>query len=346
MPDAMTETSNPPTASLSETAAWKEVTLQVLGATAEHAIHCGDAEVEPFRQLVRDSVAGLKAPANPAQVLIAAGVLSQAIAHYSAQTQREVDALLADLSTTIQEFLGHLEHLHGDAESQGMLAELRKTLQSGIQAGRLREAQAETTKFLEELSRQADERRQKSRELTDQLQDRITVLEHSLANGRPIAVVPASIDACTGLPSRPEAEAALHRAIETGAHAYAAVFYVHRMALTNARFGEAIGNQVILFCSQHIATRVTQGNDQLFRWSGPAFTAILDRRESILNVSSDILRIVATPLSRFFETQSRSVYLPVRLTAHVIPLFDSNYAEVSSEIERFILTTSGQGNPD
>jgi len=56
--------------------------------------------------------------------------------------------------------------------------------------------------------------------------------------------------------------------------------------------------------------------------------------------------LISAPFSRFFETSSRSVYLPVKVTATVIPLFETNYAEVSAQLERFILNGSGLGKAD
>jgi GGDEF domain-containing protein len=255
--------------------------------------------------------------------------------------------LLAECGATLQAFLGHLEQLHTDADSAEALSGLRKTLESALRAGNLGAAQQDATEKLEQLSQQAAEKRKQTLELTGRLQDRVTVLEHSVGV-RPSTGADTSgpVDLSTGLPMRSEAEIALRRVIDSDSKSYAAVFYLHRMALTNARFGEAIGNQVILFCSQHIATTVTRGNDQLFRWSGRAFVAILERQESTMNVSSEVQRIVSAPLSRFFETASRSVYLPIKMTAAAVPLFDTNYAEALASIEQFILHASGPSHND
>lgn len=149
-----------------------------------------------------------------------------------------------------------------------------------------------------------------------------------------------TVDPATGLPIRSEAEAALKRAMEGARQCYVAVFYLHRMPLTNARFGQAIGDQVILFCSQHLASIVTRGNDALFRWGGPVFVAVLEREDSETAVAADVQRLLSAPLSRFFETSSRSVYLPVRVTGTVMPLFDTHYEEVQANIEQFILMSA------
>jgi GGDEF domain-containing protein len=334
-----------------ESTAWKDVTLLLLGAAADHAVHCGSSDLESYRKHVRESIGALQEAGEPAQILMNAGGVVQAISHYSDQTQKQVDALLIDAKDTAEIFLGHLEKLHSDRESQPILAALRTTVEQALAEGKLSTAREAALASLDELAQQAANRRTRSLELTGDLQARITILEQSVPQGvKPAPSAPPTVDATTGLPKRADAEAAIHHALAavsgSGSKLYAAVFYLHRMPLTNARFGEAIGNQVVLFCSQHLATTVTRTNDLLFRWSGPAFVAILERPESEQAVNGEIQRLISSPFSRFFETSSRSVYLPVKVTGHVLPLFETNFAEVSDKLERFILTTSGQASTD
>ena len=334
----------------SDLSALKEVTLLLLGSTADHAVRCGDGDIEAFRQLVRESSDTINNAKTASQVLMSSGALSQGISQYFIQTQRRVDALLSDVGSTFQNVLRHLEVLHGAAESQSIEA-LRAVFEQGLREGSLGSAKEQALQSLGEWSQHAEEKRRQALELTGSLQDRITILEQSVPrNSRSSAGTSqtggssdVTVDSCTGLPVRSEAEAALNRALEGEVQSYAAVFYLHRMGLTNARFGEPIGNQVILFCSQHIATVVARGNDSLFRWSGPAFVAVLERPDSSSTVSAEVQRLISAPFSRFFETSSRSVYLPVKVTATVIPLFETNYAEVSAQMERFILNASGLG---
>jgi GGDEF domain-containing protein len=326
-----------------EVAAWKEVTFKLLDTTTQHAVRCGAAQVEEFRRVIRDTSAGLREAASSSQVLLAAGALAQAVTHYSVRTQREVDAMHTEMNSTLKIFLEHLERLHSDTASMGLVAEIRELVESASEAGRLAEVHEDVAAKLRALVDHAEGKRKEALTIADNLQDRVAVLQQP-PGVRVIvpAAVAAPMDPCTGLPNRMEAEAALQRAIEEGRNAYAAVFYLHRMPLTNARFGEAIGNQVILFCSQHIATTVTRGEDQLFRWSGPAIVAILERNESLSNVSSEVQRFVSAPFSRFFETSSRSVYLPIKMTATVVPLSNTNFAEVSAMIDHFMLLSSGR----
>jgi GGDEF domain-containing protein len=282
---------------------------------------------------------------NPraSQVLITAGALSQALSHHAANTQHQADGLLTGMNSLLQVFLGHLDKLHSDAESKSIVADLRAAIDSALRHGKLEEAREVSAERLAELTKHAAARRQQFLELTDRLQDRVTVLEQSTGMTPVMTQAGSSAaDPCTGLAVRVQAEEAMRRAINQEPQAYMAVFYLHRMQLTNARFGEAIGNQVILFCSQHIATTVLRPRDSLFRWTGPAFVAIIERAESHPTVASEIQRWMSAPLSRFFETPMRSVYLPVKVTSEVVPLFETNLAEVLGAIDQFIGKTSGQ----
>ncbi len=242
-----------------ESGPWKDVALLLLQAAADHAVHCGTGEVEPFRKLVRESIKGLEGATESAQILMSVGAVTQAIARYSAHTQQQFDAM-----------------------------------RNGS-AGSVRTPQHEDT---------------------------------------------SGTDPCTGLPKRQEAEAALAQAI--GQKRYGVVFYLHRMPLTISRFGDAIGDQVAIFCSQHVASVMAGPGDALFRWSGPVFLAILDRKEATPAVIAEVQKVTSASFSRIFETPARSVYLPVKITADVIALFDTTQADVTQKIEGFIQKASGQ----
>jgi GGDEF domain-containing protein len=144
------------------------------------------------------------------------------------------------------------------------------------------------------------------------------------------------VDLCTGLPLKADLESALERALfDEDSSLYVGVFYVHRIALTNARFGTAIADQVLLFCSQHIATRLLRPEDLLFRWQGPAFAALLRREESLPAIANEVQRTGNAPLSRFFETASRSVYLPIKMSAETFRVEEQSAKSVLEQVEEF-----------
>ena len=85
------------------------------------------------------------------------------------------------------------------------------------------------------------------------------------------------IDPVTGLPSRPDAESML--ASQYGGNhtnTFAVVFSVHRINLINTKYGYAAGDQIMRGFLNHLRGCLTIVDD-LFRWSGPAFLAIVHR---------------------------------------------------------------------
>lgn len=334
--------------SSAEVDAWREMTLLLLSSAVDHAVHCNEADAVEFRKRAREAAAELRGEIGPQQVLITAGSLAQSLAQYNQRTQEQVDALLGQSRSLLQRFVDHLAETHRDAESEDTLKQIRLAVEQPGNAA----AQQKVTESLQQLGRRTAERFRQMRELAERLQDRVTILEQSAALGVAGGVAGGTaggagngsgpnVDACTGLPVRAEAEVAIRSVIGGDRQCYVAVFYVHRMALTNARFGEAIGNQVILFASQHVATAVAKQRDLLFRWTGPAFVAVLERDEALLAVNSEVQRVISAPVSRFFETPNRSVYLPIKISGEVISLEEQSYAEVAGKIERFILNASG-----
>ena len=182
--------------------------------------------------------------------------------------------------------------------------------------------------------------------LEAELRDRLTILEQSPRLEKAVQQTPApqnQFDPCTGLPTRPEAQQAIRRALTGKLPVYIAVFYLHRMAVTNARFGEAIADQMLLFCSQHIATRLTKLHDSLFRWRGPAFVVVLEREDSLLTVNSEVQRLLSAPLRRFFELPSRTVYLPLKLTGTAFAAADRTDVEIFEQIENYVANVHEPG---
>jgi GGDEF domain-containing protein len=311
--------------------AWKVLSLLVLRAVTEHAVVCDAADAGEFRQRVRQVMAQLEGDAEPSQVLIAAGGLAQSLASYNQRVQQRIDGVAGGGSPMISLLLDHLDQIYGDQDCIELRRRMREA--ASLPDG----AAAQLGDCLDQLVQHAAMKKQQARELLDRLQDRITILERSSAAQPPAASAPEG-----GLSPRAEAEAAIRVALDAGTRCFIAVFYLHRMATTNARFGETVGNQVILFVRQHIASQVIKANDRLFRWSGPSFVALLERDESLQEVCGEVRRAAATPLSQLFETSTRSVYLPIKISGSAFAAEHRAYAEVQNQVETFLLQASGR----
>lgn len=241
-------------------------------------------------------------------------------------------------------------------------------------------AKVQLMQTLNALKASTAERKQASTALLNNLQERVFVLEHWgdpdllwVRSGEPVTAKPAvraflpakntmpakavtvgegqtfqlnrellRADPATGLPPQVAAEAAILELMATPDHqtVHVGVYFVQRMQWTNARYGEKFGNAVLSFCAQYLA-RGLQPEDQLFRWRGPCFVALLRRGGSPVDVRQETQRMCAAKLT--FESPNAAMLLPVSIAALVIETGGVSSAEIISAIDEFMLNGAAVG---
>lgn len=298
----------PATPSSTRLEAWKQLGGVLFEVSPEQPL-------EVLQQRLRETGTAPKEGSGGPHVLVDAAVLAQAIERHAAQLRGCADSRIETMRGLLLALLAHLEGVHTRAGDCAQLAQIRDRLAACPQELEL--VPEMLSRCLSSLSNDFAE-----------ASSPVLAARKGTASG-------AVSDPCTGLPLKAEAEAALQRAVGSP-QIYVAVFYVHRMHLINARFGENIGNEILLYCSQHLATSLVRPSDLLFRWMGPAFVAILDRPESPVVVAAEVRRAVSTPLSRFFDNASRTMYLPVKLSAETIAASSLDPCAVTGQVAQFI----------
>lgn len=115
---------------------------------------------------------------------------------------------------------------------------------------------------------------------------------------------------------------------------YAAAFYVQRLEQFNARLGDKIGNELLCLAAQRIVNALLRPGDQLFRWRGPAFVALLNRGDGLVDVRREVQRVVA---SRFhFELRGGAMLASIGVDAKVVSVATAcSSAEIIQEMEQF-----------
>ena len=171
------------------------------------------------------------------------------------------------------------------------------------------------------------------RALKLELCDCIRLIRSECGLPESLAETPDS-DSLTGLPLRSGAEGAIKSGCAAGAHTYAGLFVMDRIQVINSRFGNELGEQVVLFFVQHLSGLLTV-KDILYRWSPSSFLALLDRRESSDQVRREIVRAMSQRREQTFEIGDRSVVLPISSTWVVIPLFEHGYTEILRKLDAF-----------
>jgi GGDEF domain-containing protein len=142
-------------------------------------------------------------------------------------------------------------------------------------------------------------------------------------------------DPVTGLPGPRQAQSAITGSMGAGHWAVVAA-KVDRVEAINARFGREAGDRVMLFISQHFASKL-QPNDQIFRWHGPCLLALVDRGDSVDGLRAEMSRLLKTRIDQTIELGERSILVPLSLSWIVIPLWQVEGAdEVYRQIDKLL----------
>jgi diguanylate cyclase (GGDEF)-like protein len=149
------------------------------------------------------------------------------------------------------------------------------------------------------------------------------------------------VDPITGLGSWGEAEDSAARALAAQTPTYAVAVRLDRFDTITKRFSHTAGNHALMLVSQHVAQQLSN-SDQLFRWRGPAFLALLDRQAQGAAVRAEMTKMFAERLRYEVEIGNRTVLLPLSVSWSVFQL--GNFHDVHAlgiQLDAFVNEGAG-----
>jgi GGDEF domain-containing protein len=190
-------------------------------------------------------------------------------------------------------------------------------------------------RLLESLQGLREETQHRHVQMSETLAELREQLEIAQGVRSAASMVAPALDPLTSLETREHAERAMAAAIERGVPAYAVLFVVDRLHLFNARYGYATGDQILCRVRRHLGSCLSP-EDRLFRWTGPAFMALLERTEGA-GVKAEVSRITSVKLEAAVQIGNGSVMLPIACTSLLLPLAQTaGLAELTQRIDAFI----------
>jgi GGDEF domain-containing protein len=128
-------------------------------------------------------------------------------------------------------------------------------------------------------------------------------------------------DQLTGLQPRASAELELRQEHARLTDCHLALFVVKRLALINAKFGYARGNDVLLKVVAHLAQSLGQST-ALFRWTPCAFLGISPADCSYKDLQSKVQAIELARLTPTLEWEGRSAMVHVMIDGRMLSVRD------------------------
>jgi GGDEF domain-containing protein len=306
----------------------------LLQGIERHAVK-GDAnDYAKFRADVRNVCESLTDRPTASEVLVLAGATVKALEQYNTQTTRYLHVQTSELQNMIAMLTRTMGSIaSGSQTAVGRLQEIEQQLQTASMIEDFQTAKIRLSECLETLRSEIVRQREDAARQVSEMRDTLTRSQDraSAASGAAVRK-----DAVTGLPDRGDAEAAMLEAVAEGRRLYLTVFVLDRVDLVNVRFGRQAGDDMLALYAVHLGRSMTR-RDRLFRWTGPAFVALIERDETASQVREEISRYANRRLSRTVMVGARSVLLPIAASWTTFPVNDGTSVQsLVRSIETFI----------
>jgi GGDEF domain-containing protein len=213
------------------------------------------------------------------------------------------------------------------------LGEIEDQIEEAANIGAVRVLRFRLTEYLQQVRDRTLHQRERMAQALTQLHEQLEIA-HGLRSGQ--SKNAAAPDTLTGLRARGCAEHALAAVLDAGVPAFAALFVMDHLHLINARYGYSTGDQMVHVVCNHLASALSPG-DRLFRWTGPAFIALMERVESVAEVEAEITRMGLAQLKVTVQIGNGSVSLPISTVPLLMPLAAvKSFPELARRMDAFI----------
>jgi len=293
-------------------------TVQLLLRGIEtHAVKGDAAGHQKFKQDIQKIREGLGEQPAASEVLVLADGVAKVMEEYSNRTSKFIHAQCAELQAMVGMLTKTMTTVASGGEgSITRLQVIEKQLHKASMIEDFQTAKLRMAECLETLRGEIVHQREESARVVANLRSEIEKSQERLA-ARPSR----RTDSVSLVPERSEAEAALMAAAKENRRVFAAIFVVERVSLVNSRFGRAVGDQLLHFFAQYLVQNFSAA-DKLFRWTGPSFLLLMERRESNEKVRAEIMRVTSQRLTTTIQVGARSVLLPVAANWDMFPVLE------------------------
>ncbi|HYA18600.1 MAG TPA: diguanylate cyclase [Bryobacteraceae bacterium] len=281
-----------------------------------HVVTVDPAEAARFRRSVEEVSQKLQEEISPAELLVRAGSVVQALEDHASRSTQDLQLQMAELQHMVKMLTATVSAISAAGETNvGRLGEIEKQVESASALDDVRTIKARLADCLTDIRRETQRQRKETGATIEQLtqglsEARRTVVDTATGTVR---------DEVTGLGLRADAEAAMAEPARPGGQTFVAVMVLERLQAVNRKFGVEIGDQILAEFGR-VVRRSLQPDDRLFRWGGPALVALVTRPATIERVRVEISGIMDAKWEHTIRTASRSILLPITSRWAVMPL--------------------------
>ncbi len=279
----------------------------VEGEKADHERFCSDMKAFGNRLTPELSISDR---------FIVVGEVLRALEDYNRQTSKFLHIQNAELQKMIAMLSQTLIAVGASSDaSVAKLQEIEKALEQARILEDIHAVKAQLGECLRSVRSEAQRRTAEGKVVLESLQQELAQSQELLGGGS----AHLNLDPATGLPDKTEASKRLQESAASPEGKFLLIAVVDRVQAVNARFGYAIGDQVLAGVADYFCGSLS-AEDKIYRWQGPALLAILNRTGAIATVRNEVARFAEKRLEKTFVIGSRSVLLPISTSWTIFPI--------------------------
>ena len=303
----------------------------VIEKLGEYAVEGDVREANAFRNEMRAICEVLTPDLPPNNMLVLVESATQSLENYNKRITRSMGKQASDLQTLVRTVQDGLVRVAGDnIEAVEGLSRIGEEVEHSTGFKDLQSLKLYLGRCFTSLRLEMEREKTASRALISKLQIEIENLREAEQKQHQRAFEP-------GMETRPkDCMTAIRQAIERGTRHYAVVMVVNRVQPINARFGREAGDRMLTRFKEYVRGQLTPA-DELFRYTGPAMVAILERPDDFHNVRAVVRRMLDVPLEENYEVSGRSVLIPISAAWSVFML-SASAESTEKQIQTFIAT--------
>jgi diguanylate cyclase (GGDEF)-like protein len=283
----------------------------------QHVVAGDVNDTARFRKNIADVSEALGETIAPAELLVHAGSVVQALEDYTSRTSRQQHLQTAEMQTMVKMLTSTVGIVSSASNtSVSRLGEIEKQVAVASALGDVRTIKARLSDCLADIRKEV-QRQQKETGAT--IEELTQGLDEARRRSGNLSATGLRQDDVTRLPVRAEAETALTEAVKSGVPAFAAVFVLDRLQALNQRFGHEVGDEILTEFTR-IIRRQLPADDRLFRWGGPTLMGLVMRPGTVERVRSEVGRLMDSRWEHTIQTPSRSILLPIAMRWAVFPM--------------------------
>ena len=297
-------------------AAHRRIISLLLQGIALHAVEGDQGDYERFRAELDKSQKNVSPEVPIAELMLIVGGVLHSMEEYNQRTSKFVRRQSTELQHMVSMLTQTVISIGSSSDrSVAKLQEIDKSIERVSQVEDIQILKLRLGECLEAVREEASRQKRDGASALHALKGELEHAQERMGS----FTLRHELDACTALPMKADAQAAIEAAMSSAHPTYLLIAVCSRVQAINARFGYAVGDHVLAAFADHFRKGLS-ARDKLYRWHGPALVALLERSERIDRVRSEIRQFADTKLEKTIEVGRRTVLIPISASWSLLPV--------------------------